>query len=325
MDRQEWFPLDEIIDELKDKLATRPDWITMSGSGEPTLYSRLGELIARIHSITDVPVAVLTNGSLLWHEDVQREIMDANLVIPSLDAGDQSMFTAVNRPHPSISFDFMVDGLATFRDRYRGQYWLEVFILGGHTAVRAETGKITSCVRRRIRPDRIQLNTVTRPPAEDYAAPVDRHLLENSELFTRAGLSRLPGAHGAPEFGDQGHGAGPACDAAPLRHCRRAGIHRNEAEVAWRTCWERCSDRVNLKGTTCSCRQWLKMKRVLPVAAPVFLSVIRSLSVLQHSCRRRAHGLTPYLAPLACISVMSWAQSWRRCSRAGGPARWRRR
>ena len=74
VDRQEWFPLDEIIDELKDKLATRPDWITMSGSGEPTLYSRLGELIARIHSITDVPVAVLTNGSLLWHEDVQREI-----------------------------------------------------------------------------------------------------------------------------------------------------------------------------------------------------------------------------------------------------------
>ena len=258
VDRQEWFPLDEIIDELKDKLATRPDWITMSGSGEPTLYSRLGELIARIHSITDVPVAVLTNGSLLWHEDVQREIMDANLVIPSLDAGDQSMFTAVNRPHPSISFDFMVDGLATFRDRYRGQYWLEVFILGGHTAVRAETGKITSCVRRRIRPDRIQLNTVTRPPAEDYAAPVDRYLLkELSELFTprAAVIADFQGVHGAPEFSTT---RDTVLDLLRRRPCTLQdiagglGIHRNEAvKYVEDLLGKVLIDRVNLKGTTC--------------------------------------------------------------------------
>ena len=176
VERREWVPLDEVLAELKDKLATRPDYITLSGSGEPTLFSRLDELIAGIRSMTKVPIAVLTNGSLLWQETVRRQLMDAHLVIPSLDAGHASMFQAVNRPHESISFDRMLDGLIDFREEYYGDYWLEVFLLAGHTAVDSELGKIAECVRR-IKPDRVQLNTATRPTAEDYAVMVDRKRL----------------------------------------------------------------------------------------------------------------------------------------------------
>ena len=176
VERREWVPLDEVLAELKDKLATQPDYITLSGSGEPTLFSRLDELIAGIRSMTKVPIAVLTNGSLLWQENVLHQLMDAHLVIPSLDAGHASMFHTVNRPHESISFDRMLNGLIDFRQKYYGDYWLEVFLLAGHTAVDSELGKIAQCVRG-IKPDRVQLNTATRPTAEDYAVMVDRKQL----------------------------------------------------------------------------------------------------------------------------------------------------
>jgi len=173
IERREWVPLDDVLAELNEKLAAKPDYVTLSGSGEPTLYSRLDELIAAIRSMTDIPVAVLTNGALLWQEEVRSQLMDADLVIPSLDAGHGSMFQAVNRPHESISFEQMLEGLIAFREEYHGEYWLEVFLLAGHTAVESEARKIVDCVRR-IKPDRVQLNTATRPTAEDYAVMVNR-------------------------------------------------------------------------------------------------------------------------------------------------------
>jgi wyosine [tRNA(Phe)-imidazoG37] synthetase (radical SAM superfamily) len=170
------------VAELKEKLALKPDYITLSGSGEPTLCSRLDELIGRTRSMTTIPVAVLTNGSLLGQEEVRRQLMDAHLVIPSLDAGHASMFQAVNRPYESISFERMLEGLIAFRKDYHGEYWLEVFLLAGYTAIDSETRKIAECVSR-IKPDRVQLNTATRPPAEDYAVMVGRQRL--AELATR--------------------------------------------------------------------------------------------------------------------------------------------
>lgn len=257
VERREWSPLDEIVEELKDKLASRPDYITLSGSGEPTLYSGVGELIGRIRSMTDIPVAVLTNGSLLWQEDVREQLMEAHLVIPSLDAGDQGMFSTVNRPHSSITFDLMVDGLAAFRDCYLGQYWLEVFILSSHTAVQAEAEKIAACAGR-IRPDLVQLNTVTRPPAEDFAAGVDRTRLEEiASLFTPPAevIADFRGVHGSAEFT-------ATRDTVLELLCRRPctlediagglGIHRNEAAKYAEDLLEaRLIEQVRLKGKDC--------------------------------------------------------------------------
>jgi len=170
-ERREWVPLDAVLEQVKQKLASQPDYITLSGSGEPTLFSRIGELIARIKDMTDIPVAVLTNGSLLWQKALRDDLQQADLVIPSLDAGDERMFQYVNRPAPELSFDQLVEGLVTFRQEYDGQYWLEVFLLGGVTGIQAEVEAIGRVVQR-IGPNRVQLNTVSRPPAEDFAYSV---------------------------------------------------------------------------------------------------------------------------------------------------------
>ena len=182
-ERKEWFPLEYIVSELKGKLDTRPDYITLGGSGEPTLYSPIGELIDRIRSMTNVPIAVLTNGSLLWQDKVRKQLMGADLIIPSLDAGDKKMFQAVNRPIPNITFEQMLEGLIVFKSEFRGKYWLEVLLLAEYTGTAAEVRKLVDCVSK-INPDRVQLNTVTRPPTEEYAISVTKHQLrEFAKLF----------------------------------------------------------------------------------------------------------------------------------------------
>lgn len=172
LQRREYVPLETVLNELRLKLKqTRPDYVTLSGSGEPTLYAPLGELIRAVKKLTRTPVAVLTNGSLLWDPDVQRALLPADLVVPSLDGGDAAAFEYANRPHPDVTFEKMTAGLVEFRKQYKRRLWLEVFLLGGLTAIEAEVAKIAT-VARKVRPDRIQLNTVTRPSAEDFAFPV---------------------------------------------------------------------------------------------------------------------------------------------------------
>lgn len=173
VERKEYVSVDAILSELEEKLATgeTPDYISLAGSGEPTLNACIGELIERIKSLTDVPLAVLTNGSLLWVKEVQDALMAADLVLPSLDAGDEHLFQYVNRPHEEISFENMIKGLAEFTKRFSGEVWLEVLLLGGVTGIPSEVKKIASLIER-IGPARVQLNTVSRPPAEEYALTI---------------------------------------------------------------------------------------------------------------------------------------------------------
>ena len=112
----------------------------------------------------------------IWLPEVRRSIMQADLVIPSLDAGSDTFFQYVNRPHKEIAFDKMLQGLIALRNEYKGQYWLEVFLLGGVTSTEREIQKLTECIGR-ISPDRVQVNTVTRPPAESFALPVPKDRL----------------------------------------------------------------------------------------------------------------------------------------------------
>jgi wyosine [tRNA(Phe)-imidazoG37] synthetase (radical SAM superfamily) len=177
MQRKEWAPIDIVIDQLKAKLSSKPDYITLSGSGEPTLFSRINELISRIKEITDTPVAVLTNGSLLWLPEVRNVLKAADLVVPSLDAGSNQIFQYVNRPHSDITFSKMLEGLVKFRNEYSGKYWLEVFLLAGVTTPEAEINRLKTCINS-IQPDKVQVNTVTRPPAEGFAAPVPQKQLQ---------------------------------------------------------------------------------------------------------------------------------------------------
>ncbi len=173
VDRREYISIDAVMEELERKLAARdfPDTITLSGAGEPTLNVGIGDPIERIKSLTNIPLAVLTNGSLLWMDDVRDGLLAADLVLPSLDAGDDSSFQYVNRPHEEISLERVIDGIAAFTRRFPGEVWLEVFLLAGVTGIPSEAGKIAALAKH-IGPARVQLNTVARPPAEEFAIPL---------------------------------------------------------------------------------------------------------------------------------------------------------
>ena len=175
--RHHWVDPTDVVAQVRDRLGSEPDVIALAGSGEPTLHSGLGEIIAGIKDVTDVPVAVITNGALLGRADVCKELTGADLVLPSLDAPTEDLFQKVNRPHESLDLAGLVDGLVSFRADYKGEIWLEVMLLAGVTDTVTEVRKLAELAAR-ITPDRIQLNTAVRPPAESSAAQVDRAALE---------------------------------------------------------------------------------------------------------------------------------------------------
>ncbi len=158
-------------------LEKKPDYITLSGSGEPTLNQNIGEIIHTIKDLTSIPVAVLTNGSLLSIEEVRNELLEADLVLPSLDAVTPFIFEAINRPHPSLRVGDIISGLVQLRKKFRQQIWLEILFCRGINDDKEEIGKLKEAVER-IQPDRVQLNTAARPPAEDFAFPLTLTQLE---------------------------------------------------------------------------------------------------------------------------------------------------
>ncbi len=177
--RGRWFPPEDILAQVREALSSgqRIDAVTFSGSGDPTLCRDLGALIRAIKKMTKVPVVVLTNGTLLTRRDVRRDLLAADVVVPSLDAVPAAVFRRVNRPHASLDNRRIVDALARFRDEFQGQIRLEVMLVKGVNDSPAALEALEKAVAR-IRPDRIELNTVVRPPAERRAAPLGPAALE---------------------------------------------------------------------------------------------------------------------------------------------------
>lgn len=171
IERQEYILARSILDDVRQALkewGDNVDYIGISGSGEPTLNSKTGEIIQGIKELTTVPVAVITNGSLLFSAEVRKDLLVADLVIPSLDAVTPHVFHTVNRPHTSLDITAIVQGLVDLRSEYAGQIWLEILLCRGLNDVGGEIEGLREAIRT-IRPDKVQLNTVVRPAAEDYA------------------------------------------------------------------------------------------------------------------------------------------------------------
>lgn len=233
MQRKDWVPIDRILDQLKPKLRSNPDYITLSGSGEPTLYASLEKLILKIKDMTDIPVAVLTNGSLLWLGQVRNALKSADLVIPSLDAGSSTTFQYVNRPHQDITFKKMINGLVEFREKYDGQYWLEVFLLAGVTTTTKEINNLKNYIHS-IHPDKVQVNTVTRPPAEEFANPVPQNQLQTitRKLYEKAEvIADYRNVHQQQDFSAQREDVLTLLQRRPCSVADIAaglGLHRNE-------------------------------------------------------------------------------------------------
>jgi wyosine [tRNA(Phe)-imidazoG37] synthetase (radical SAM superfamily) len=172
--RQSCVSPEEIQRELELTLSffeKKPDYITLSGSGEPTLDTNIGEVIHKIKEITLIPLAVLTNGSLLSMDEVRKDIQEADIVLPSLDAVTPALFEYINRPHSSLRIKEIISGLIQFRKQYRGQIWLEILFCRGVNDGEEEAEKLKEVIDQ-IKPDRIQLNTPVRPPAEDFVFPL---------------------------------------------------------------------------------------------------------------------------------------------------------
>lgn len=200
LERKAYVPGKMVIQQLQEKLgclSSLPDYITFSGSGEPTLNSQIGWVIDEIGKVTSVPVAVLTNGSLLHMEPVREALMAADLVIPSLDAANPSLFRLINRPHPSLHFSQILRGLREFCREYSGKVWLEVMLCGGFNDNLKEIYRLREEIEK-IGPDKIQLNTVIRPPAEDFVTPLSPERIEEMRLLFSGQAEVLPRGCAAP-------------------------------------------------------------------------------------------------------------------------------
>jgi wyosine [tRNA(Phe)-imidazoG37] synthetase (radical SAM superfamily) len=197
--RQSYVTLGEIKKELELTLPVldkKPDFITLSGSGEPTLNNNIGEIIREVKKITSIPVAVLTNSSLLSFNEVRKDLSGADVVLPSLDAITPTLFEYINRPHTSLRIEETISGLIQFRKQCRGQIWLEILFCRGVNDGNEEVEKFKGIIEK-IQPDRVQLNTPVRPPAEDFAFPLTLGQLE--EIRERLGdKAEIISEFGAP-------------------------------------------------------------------------------------------------------------------------------
>ena len=172
---------EQLVAEVSEILGSRRDidYITLSGSGEPTLEVAIGEIIRRLKSVSDKPVAVLTNGSMCMNAEVRKAVIEADLIMPSLDAATEAVFQKVNRPHKSITLDKFVTGLESLRREYSGTIWLEVMLIRGVNDDESHVGELARLVHR-LRPDRVQLNTAVRPPADPDAQALDQQQMESA-------------------------------------------------------------------------------------------------------------------------------------------------
>jgi len=180
IERTEYIPASSILRDVKEALkewGDTVDYIAISGSGEPTLNLAIGEVIQGIKELTSIPVAVITNSSLIHQAEVRKALLLADVVMPSLDATTPSVFDTINRPHPSLEITKIIQGLADLRSEYEGQIWLEILLCRGVNDGGEEIGALRKAIGA-IQPDKVQLNTVVRPAMEDYAAALSLDSME---------------------------------------------------------------------------------------------------------------------------------------------------
>ena len=175
-ERKEYVPAEDIILEAEQVLRSSQtdaiDWVTFVGSGEPTLHKSIGWLIRQIKSLTDKPIAVITNGSLLYLPEVRDELSAADAVLPTLDAGNAGLYRKINRPHPDIRFERLINGLISFRKEYSGKLWVEVMLVRDLNDTEAALHEIADILRQ-VHPDEVHINLPTRPPVETWVQPPD--------------------------------------------------------------------------------------------------------------------------------------------------------
>jgi wyosine [tRNA(Phe)-imidazoG37] synthetase (radical SAM superfamily) len=207
-ERREYFPRESILAEVREALdGHKPgavDWVTLVGSGETTLHAGIGWLLRQIKSLTGIPVAVITNGSLLYLPEVREELCVADAVLASMDAGSRRLYRLINRPWPGLTYELLLQGLIAFRQEYRGKLWIEVMLMKGINDSEEALGEIADALEP-IQPDQIHISVPSRPPAEPNVQRPDEEGLRRAEaiLGSRAQVvSASGGAFDLPGYED---------------------------------------------------------------------------------------------------------------------------
>ncbi|HRJ57906.1 MAG TPA: radical SAM protein [Anaerolineales bacterium] len=185
-ERRDYVPCSAILAEVSEALKTHQpheiDWVTFVGSGEPTLHSGIGQLIRQVKTLSNKPVAVITNGSLLHLPEVRKELSEANAVLPTFDAGNARLYRKINRPHPDCTFERLLDGLVAFRQEFDGKLWLEVMLVHGLNDTDQALPEIAAHLRE-IQPDEVHINVPDRPPAETWVDLPDDEAMMRARLI----------------------------------------------------------------------------------------------------------------------------------------------
>jgi wyosine [tRNA(Phe)-imidazoG37] synthetase (radical SAM superfamily) len=185
-ERREYIPREAILAEVEETLAHLSvdaiDFISLVGSGEPTLHSGIGWLIREIKQRTEIPVAVITNGALMHRADVRAELAAADVVMPTVSAGSIDLYRRIHRPHPDVQFSAMLDGLSAFRAMYRGQLWVEVMLMQGINDTEDALRELQK-VLADIQPDQVHILLPDRPPAEPWVQPADQEGVLRAEAL----------------------------------------------------------------------------------------------------------------------------------------------
>ena len=192
-ERKDYFQPERIVSEVNQALQSHRlddiDWVTFIGSGEPTLHASLGWMIRQVKALTEIPVAVTTNGSLLYRPEVREELLAADAVLPSLDAGTDRLYRAINRTYPSCTFERLITGLTEFRQVYQGKLWIEVMLVKGMNDSVEVLSQIAALLAR-IGPDAVHVILPDRPPAEPWVEPPDKDGLARAEAIL-GGITRF--------------------------------------------------------------------------------------------------------------------------------------
>jgi len=189
-ERQEFFPREEILEEVREALTvnTALDWITFVGSGETMLYKGIGWLVAEVKKLTNTPVAVITNGSLLYLPEVRQELLQTDAVLPSLNAGSEVLYELIDRPAAGLTFLQHREGLKAFRREYKGRLWIEVMLLGGINDTDAALNDLAN-VLEEIHPDMVHLVLPTRPaPEQEIRLPSNDRLEQAIAILSKVAV-----------------------------------------------------------------------------------------------------------------------------------------
>ncbi|NLJ06258.1 MAG: radical SAM protein [Sphingobacteriales bacterium] len=184
-ERIPYFPREEIIKELDDFFSSNPlvDFLTFSGAGEPLLNTDFHEISAYLNQYYPFfNTALITNGTLFYLPEVRKEVEFIDIVLPSLDSATQATFEKLNRPHPNLHLNQIVDGLIQLRKEFEGYIWLEIFIVEGINDTESELEAFRTILEK-IRPDKIQLNSLDRPGTDKSIKTASFGRLEEIKSF----------------------------------------------------------------------------------------------------------------------------------------------